>query len=304
MFYQSKEIRRKMIAIVSCVMAFFTFAYATPFVSAFSDEQTYDGQRIPDYMQPSSIIKYVTDKEYVILKGGEPDGPKYNETIEEQVAEDQPLLGYRGYPDPEEGMVVYYGMDGELNDIDFATKEAEEAFYSLTPEQQQILDAISNDDEAMESASASAEDSVSTNIAEFDSKKPYKEWGAYPNRLYKMADGSRKGTGRATIYGDKYGQYDPKNREDHKLVKGDVATKMTVDDCVCGTTVKVRMTKKDSKSKLTVKMKKWDVGSMPNAIIDIWKYGIENWGYTYTSARLDDWDHGGVTITHPWKARK
>ena len=88
MFYQSKEIRRKMIAIVSCVMAFFTFAYATPFVSAFSDEQTYDGQRIPDYMQPSSIIKYVTDKEYVILKGGEPDGPKYNETIEEQVAED------------------------------------------------------------------------------------------------------------------------------------------------------------------------------------------------------------------------
>ena len=66
MFYQSKEIRRKMIAIVSCDMAFFTFAYATPFVSAFSDEQTYDGQRIPDYMQPSSIIKYVTDKEYVI----------------------------------------------------------------------------------------------------------------------------------------------------------------------------------------------------------------------------------------------
>ena len=30
-------------------------------------------------------------------------------------------------------------------------------------------------------------------------------------------------------------------------------------------------------------MTKWDAGSMPNAIIDIWKTGVSYWGYTYSS---------------------
>ena len=62
-----------------------------------------------------------------------------------------------------------------------------------------------------------------------------------------------------------------------KPVKGDVATKQAYDNCPTGTVLQVRHNGK------FVNMKKWDVGSMPNAVLDIWKTGVEYWGYKWSS---------------------
>lgn len=62
-----------------------------------------------------------------------------------------------------------------------------------------------------------------------------------------------------------------------------MATKLKYDNCRYGIKVKVKARKKGSKDKLTHVMYKRDVGGMPNAIVDIWKTGVEYWGYKYSA---------------------
>lgn len=49
-----------------------------------------------------------------------------------------------------------------------------------------------------------------------------------------------------------------------------------------GKILRVR-TKTKADSEKTVLMTKNDAGGMPNAVLDIWKSGVEYWGYTRSS---------------------
>ena len=53
---------------------------------------------------------------------------------------------------------------------------------------------------------------------------------------------------------------------------------------------------KNSNQQVTHSMKKWDAGGMPNAIIDIWKTGIEKWGFNYSNSSLDNWSRKAEII--------
>lgn len=100
-------------------------------------------------------------------------------------------------------------------------------------------------------------------------------WGSYPNQLfYDKNDNTISGKDRATTFKDKEGQ------ASIKLSKGAVATKLSYDNCKVEIPVYVSTVGKNGKGQ-TYRMYKHDAGGMPNAVIDIWKTGVEKWGYTY-----------------------
>lgn len=68
-----------------------------------------------------------------------------------------------------------------------------------------------------------------------------------------------KSSGWVTFFEDKIGQ------QDHELRDWDCATKMGVDDPPCGTSIRLRDTSKTTEALLA----KWDIGSLPNAVLDI-----------------------------------
>lgn len=67
------------------------------------------------------------------------------------------------------------------------------------------------------------------------------------------------------------------------------------DDCAFGITVYVTADIKGTNTAKKVAMTKKDVGGMPDAVVDIWKTGVEYWGYSWSS-----WFSipGLVTIEH------
>lgn len=229
--------------------------------------------KIPETMQPYTEIQFTSNNSYKILKGGVSRGINLQEQLLEQgffkeadelEAECQDNGTARTaiketYPNPQKGMKIIYGSDGLLTEI-------------LNENGQEYIDNTSK--------TRSSNNGISLQATA--SKVKIASWGANNNRLYRKttANGTKKivGFGRATTFNDKFGQ------RDHTLVKGDVATKMAYDNCKFGIEVKVNAQKKGSSTVVSHNMKKCDVGGMPNAIVDIWKTGVEYWGYTYSSS--------------------
>lgn len=78
--------------------------------------------------------------------------------------------------------------------------------------------------------------------------------------------------------------YEWARQADHKLKKGDVATRGHVDNPKTGTYITCEAPVKGTEKRLKVTMQKWDIGCLPDAVLDIWKTGVENWGYTWSSS--------------------
>lgn len=200
---------------------------------------------IPDVMQPGTIIEYVSNTEYVVLQGGESNQAKKTPN---NVLPETGTYIVEKLPVPVKGMKVTYATDGYILDI-------------IAPNNGKVI--------YEEEIGGSSIETPNTRIDE--AWKLVATWGSYPNNLYKTPYGNVMGTGRATTFSDTIGQ------ENHRLVKGDVATKLAYDNCKTGTVIQVRHNGK------FVNMKKWDAGGMPNAVLDIWKTGVEYFGYKYSS---------------------
>lgn len=77
------------------------------------------------------------------------------------------------------------------------------------------------------------------------------------------------------------------------MVTGDIALQKDYDPCAYNSDVIVALPRTNGSIETHV-MKKRDIGSMPNAIVDIWKNGVSYWGYTYNSSL----SIGNATIQH------
>lgn len=103
----------------------------------------------------------------------------------------------------------------------------------------------------------------------------YAQLGTYNNKLFiNPYNNIMYGVGRATTFSDEMWQADILN------YKGSVATKLAYDDVRVNTIVTVT-TKHRNGYTHTQNMVKIDAGDMPNAVLDIWKTGVEYWGYTW-----------------------
>lgn len=225
---------------------------------------------IPETMQPNTVIEYVSDTEYAIIVGGKSKqrnkNSKIKQTLQNDLLKDK-IIDESNYkvekmPKPIKGMKVTYATDGKVLNI-------------IVPDQKTI--------EYTEVEVFSKQPKTSLPPLPPINLKVIATWGSNSNTLYRGL-GKIWGVGRATTFSDTIGQ------ANHRLVKGDVATKLAYDNCKVGT--KLEVSHKNKKRTMT----KWDAGGMPNAVLDIWKTGVEYFGYKWSSSFSLP---GNVLYTHP-----
>lgn len=201
-----------------------------------------------------------------------------------------------GYPSPVKGLIVTYADDGLILDLFYPEGETNPLMDFSNVRHFFEEDFSRNSVQATNHNLEGYLCTVSSQLA---------SWGSYPNKLYNCTQVLpicpsshfdlnknsttfeisanctstqllRIGVGRATTFSDPIGQ------ANITLKKGDVATKLSYDNVAVGKILHVR-TKTKSGTEKTVLMTKNDAGGMPNAVLDIWKTGVEYWGYSWSS---------------------
>jgi hypothetical protein len=218
---------------------------------------TYDCPQIPEPMQASSVIEYVDNHTVRVKEGG---------FISNNTSKNLSEKGM--YSKPVKGMVVKYATDGYILEIINPNEPNRQTMKKLHP----APPMSANESPALLKNSGAALYASSTWILDHT-------WGSYSNKLYHSSynANTKRGVGRATTYNDTIGQ------SNITLKKGDVATHITYDNCSVHRPVNV-YAKNSSGTEITVGMTKNDAGSLPNAVIDIWKTGVAYWGYTWSSS--------------------
>lgn len=236
---------------------------------ATTDSETFfdEPDSVPEQMLPNTVIKYVSEDEYVILQGGELNSEEENNSVYEWARTD--LLKKEKIDidnldfvkcetiTPSKGMVVKYAKDGRISSISSMN--------------------LSVNAKAKASRCSRCGEKFLTGSAE-----PFSNfmWGGnhHNNNILYAGEKVIYGYGRFTTFSDSMGQ------ANHKLKKGDVATRGHVDNPKAGTYITCEAPVKGTGKRMKVKMQKWDIGCMPDAVLDIWKTGVEKWGYKWNSS--------------------
>ncbi|MDR0268668.1 hypothetical protein [Paenibacillus sp.] len=231
-------------------------------ISSFADH----GSSIPDKMLAGTVIQYDENNNPVYLETGKPvplqkaaDTTLYKTlSPEEQSALDEENKMVQGIldeakslpvihidnPQPQPGMKVIYDGEGYLKDI-------------IYPQDQKTIDIKS----ALPQGSRKAPGTYT--------------YGAHNNSITITGTSSGKvlGTGRGTTFTDTGGDHN------NNMKKGDCATKGEIDNPRYDTTITVRNLDKD----IVYDFLKEDNGTLPDAVIDIWKDGVSYLGLTFSS---------------------
>ncbi|MEK5645923.1 hypothetical protein BK138_34070 [Paenibacillus rhizosphaerae] len=235
--------------------------FASP-ISTFAEQNS----SIPDRMLAGTVIQYDENNNPVYLEEGSPlptEKPKNTVsrrilTPEEQAALDKenkmaeeileeakslPVF-HIDNPKPQPGMKVIYDGEGYLKDI-------------IYPEDQTTV-------------------GVQSALPQGTRKAPGTyTYGAHNNSIVitGTSTGKVQGTGRGTNFTDTYGDHG-----NYVLKKGDCATKGEIDNPRYDTLISVRNLDND----YVYSFQKEDNGSLPDAVVDIWKDGLSYLGLTYS----------------------
>lgn len=205
---------------------------------------------IPPQMQPGTVIEYVNNSTYTILSGGELDPAILNEN----------------------GLTAK--MQASANRNRQKSRNSENAVKIADPSPTAGLRVI-YDGDGLIKAFEGVTYRYSPLPSGTTSPNGTYTWGSQNNTLT-VTNNTVTGTGRLTTFSDTIGE------RDNTLKKGDVATRGDKDNPKFGTILDVTAPTADG-STATHEMTKADNGSLPDAILDIWKTGVENWGYTWNS---------------------
>ena len=233
--------------------------------SEIEQEEICEGTTIPEYMLPDTVIEYVSDTEYKILQGGKNSDPQISSNTFENARKDllekenidiaKIKLEKEEAMEPVKGLIVRYADDGQILTVNYPD--------------------INNSRAA--SKCGNCGNYFTTGSP--DEGENFMWGGKYDNaNILYVASSKVYGYGRFTNFTDKTGQ------ANHTMKKGDVATRGHVDNPKPGSYITCTAPAKGSGKKLTFTMQKWDIGCMPNAVLDIWYTGVEKWGYTWSSS--------------------
>ncbi|WP_202128809.1 hypothetical protein [Paenibacillus dendrobii] len=235
--------------------------FASP-ISSFADQRS----SIPDKMLAGTVIQYDENNNPVYLKTGTtlPLQISANTTLhkaltpEEQSVLDEENKMVQGIldeakslpfihidnPEPQPGMKVIYDGEGYLKDI-------------IYPQDQKTIEVMS----ALPQNSRKAPGTYT--------------YGAHNNSITITGTSAGKvlGTGRGTTFTDTMGD------NDNNMKKGDCATKGEIDNPRFNTVISVR----NLDNNIVYDFKKNDNGTLPDAVIDIWKDGVSYLGLTFSS---------------------
>jgi len=224
--------------------------------SVFAETVRISSPEIPDHMQPGTVIKYVSDTEYIILEGGISDDTKEKEdvsnTIPPKIAEKMKTYDKVTVMEkikPNTGTEITYANDGRILRI-------QKANIPLN---------------ARSSLCAYCGREIIDRGTEIEGKEWFMWGGEYgcDNQL-EVLDDVVNGYGRFTNFTDRIGELD------NILKKGDVATRHHVDNPPYGT--KIYCTANGYKHTMI----KRDTGCLPDAVLDIWKTGLEYFGVSWS----------------------
>lgn len=150
-------------------------------------------------------------------------------------------------------------------EFDIAAYPGDEIIYDANGEFLNIIRAESTKDKSILS------DNRVSSISYGTAKKGthYYPNSTKANKLV-ITDSSVTGTGYGTNFTYKSNGNSDIGQRDHRLVKGDCATNKNYDNAICGTIIGVRNFDNDIREDF----EKWDIGSLPNAVIDIWWKGL------------------------------
>ena len=232
-------------------------------VNAFAEaKEVISSNTIPDEMQPRTVINFIDDNHYMVETGGLVENKSeiiLPDEIQEKVdiakKDGSYYTAYQGKsPDPVEGLKVYYADDGFILRLEYPDGIDESEVKEIVSPNE-LLRAPGPNDTLLY------------------------QWGAHKNQIWRIGNSktARFGYGRATNYPDTYGQ------QDHVLKKGDAATSQYYDNCAFGTELSVNGPKKGG-GVAFVTLYKRDIGKLPDAVLDIWKTGVEYWGYTWSDS--------------------
>ncbi|MDR1412996.1 MAG: hypothetical protein LBJ07_03620 [Actinomycetes bacterium] len=205
-------------------------------------------EQIPRYMQPGTEIIYNADLTYSIVSGG--DSMTACPIYEYQDLDSGVGIGGTGEVSPIPGAKVEYDNEGFIQNILYPDPTGVFG-YSIAPRQAIVFDSLGLLEEEPSQPKSNA-----------DYTKILGPWGAHSNTIYKLkSNGSFVGVGRFTWFTDKIGDHN------NTLKLGDCAVKMSSAYKVA--TGKAIKGKNDSNGKSHTFLKE-DVGSMPDAVLDIW----------------------------------
>ncbi|MEY9095354.1 hypothetical protein [Paenibacillus sp. RC84] len=230
--------------------------------------------RIPDKMQAGTIIEYDSSSNMVILKAGKEIEKFSNQTME---LKDHPPLDLNKlkneeelikqikefsknlnvvkleYPVVQPGMKVYYDDEGYVKEI-------------MYPEHQSIAPHINS------------QVSPPTKVLKIGTRAEPNvySYGRNNNKITitGTSSGQVLGEGRFTNFTDAMGD------SSNYLKKGDVATKNTIDNPLYNTVLDARNTENNIFSNVY----KADNGQLPDAVLDVWKTGVELFGMNWSSS--------------------
>lgn len=255
-----KKVTVVLVLILSFILVFESSAIAT------SNSQK---MSIPDRMLSGTVIEYDENNDMVIIDPGKPiperpiiikkqltdEDQKILEAEEEWIVKfkeetkDLPVYKIEN-PEPQPGMRVIYDGEGYIRNIVYAHeiedpgKEGEIVpYYTALPRGTRLSPGVYT-------------------------------YGAHNNKITisGTTSGSVLGEGRFTVFDDYIGE------NDNVLVKGDVATKGNIDNPHYNTTLNTRNTD----NQVQAYMRKRDNGALPDAVLDVWKNGVEYYGLTYS----------------------
>ncbi|MDY8022296.1 hypothetical protein [Paenibacillus polymyxa] len=229
------------------------------------------GEKIPDQMLAGTIIQYDENNNMIVLEKGTPvPEPQKSlaaiapltaeqqielekeEALVKQIKEEAKSLPvyHIDNPDPQPGLKVIYDGEGYIKDI-------------ILPDQKE--NAITTNNVSLQALPRGTRKAPGTYT-----------YGSHNNEIVITGTSSGKvqGTGRGTNFTDSTGE------NSNSLQRGDCATKGAIDNPKFNTKISVRNTDND----VAYTFYKADNGSLPDAVIDIWKTGVQDLGLTWSSS--------------------
>ncbi len=248
--------------IIASVLASSTVVYA-------GDSSVENESYMPTWMQPNSVIIYDDELNYEVIEGGKLEDQEMTNRA------DIKAVGESDYSDEmlaEPNTKVVYDQHGFIQNV-----------YKLVPGTKDVYQLSVPSKARVKSGILKAGESITYGqYYNYDTGKNQK-------CVLKCSANGKKitGTGRITYYTGEYGEAGKR-----KLVSGDCATKMNYDDVKGGTEI----TAENTYAKKSHTYQKYDVGSLPKAILDIWSSSKTNpIKYITTNGNIDNVYSGKIS---------